>query len=239
MDMRWPSAITQARELRKLTQREVGDKLGMSYVALGQRERGATRITDGWLAKFLNAIEMNRAEFDSIVRHVSVQSLAPSRDIPLYPNLASAGQRAFAPEDEGTEWTETVERGNATSHKHAFAVRIHGDSMEPLIMHGDIVVCEPVDDEEGMQSLADGRVVVAYGGGVSGSQDFERVDGETKPRAKRIIVPDGGMIGKWAWIGAGAGELQKVNKAYKSVTIPAEHDGTIRFAVVVQLRRNV
>lgn len=238
MDMRWPSAITQARELRKLTQRDVGDRLGMSYVALGQRERGATRITDAWLAKFLSAIEMNRVEFDNIVRHVSVQSLAPSRDIPLYPSLASAGQRAFAPEDEGTEWTETVERGTSTSHKHAFAVRIHGDSMEPLIMHNDIVVCEPVDDEDGMQSLADGRIVVAYGG-ANGTSDFERVDGETRPRAKRIIVPEGGMIGKWAWIGGGAGELQKVNQKYKPVTIPAEHDGTIRFAVVVQLRRNV
>jgi transcriptional regulator with XRE-family HTH domain len=238
MDMRWPSALVLARQARGLTQRDVGNRLGMSYVIYGNRERGTTAITEGWLSTFLGVIGMTRLEFDNIVKSVPVQSLAPSRDIPLYPSLASAGQRAFAPEDEGTEWTETVERGNATGHKHAFAVRIHGDSMEPLIMHNDIVVCEPVDDEGGMQSLADGRIVVAYGG-ANGTSDFERVDGETRPRAKRIIVPEGGMIGKWAWIGGGAGELQKVNQKYKPVTIPAEHDGTIRFAVVVQLRRNV
>lgn len=234
VDMRWPLALTKARELRGLSQAEAGVAMGISQVAYGNRERSVTTITEDWLAEFLDKIRMERAEFDSIAKRIPVQSLVPSEDIPLYSNLAAAGQRAFVPEDEGDEWTQTMDRGEISKHPRAFAVRVEGDSMEPRVLHGDIVVCEPVDDEYGIGSLTDGRMVVLWGG-VSEVTDYQR-DGDRK--AKPMIVPTGGMVGLWAWTDGGA-ELRKVNTRYQPVSIPAQHDGTLRVAVVVELRRRV
>jgi SOS-response transcriptional repressor LexA len=238
VDMRWPKAITKARELRGLTQKVVGERLDVAHVAIGARERGTTGITDEWLAKFLAAIEMSRVEFDLLVSKVPVQSITPSREIPLYPNLASAGQRAFAPEDTGEDWTEMVDRGNSTTHPQAFAVKVHGDSMAPMILHGDTLVCEPLEDDDGWNKLADGRIVAVWGG-VTSTTDFERVDGELKPVGKQVRVPEGGMLGKWMWADDRAAELHKLNERYKSVALPSQHDGTMRVALVVQIRRNV
>jgi SOS-response transcriptional repressor LexA len=237
--MRWPKAITKARELRALSQKDVGAAMSISHVAVGSRERGATAITSEWLDRFLAVIEMNREEFLTLVERVPVHALAPSEDIPLFPNLASAGKRAFVPDDIGEEWNETVQRGTATFHPQAFAVKIHGDSMSPMILHDDIVVCEPVSDEDGQGSLSDGRIVIVWGGGVNGNTDYLIVDGEVKPKARQIVVPDGGMIGRWSWAEGGAGELRKTNQSYQPVRLPAEHDGTVRIAVVVEIRRRV
>ena len=235
VDMRWPLAIVKARELRGISQRDAGKLMQMSSVAYGNRERGSTVITDDWLLTFLGVIDMKRAEFDAIVKTIPVRSITPSRDIPLYPNLASAGRRAFVPDDTGEEWTEKVDRGNATFHPQAFAVKVEGDSMEPRVLHGDVVICEPIDDEYGVQALSDGRMVVVWGG-VSETTDIDRTK-DTR-RARPLIVPSGGMIGLWAWIEGGA-ELRKANDKYAPIGIPAQHDGTLRVAVVVEIRRRV
>jgi hypothetical protein len=234
VDMRWPLAITKAREARGLTQREVGERMKLSYVALGNRERGVTTITEEWLLAFLVEIGMEREEFLTIVGQVPVHSLTPSEDIPLYPNLASAGKRAFVPEDTGEEWNTTVDRGNATFHPRAFAVTIEGDSMEPRVLHGDVAICEPVDDEYGVGTLTDGKMVIVFGGA------RETVDYQNSEirLARPMVVPTGGMIGLWAWISDGA-ELRKANAKYSPIRIPAQHDGTLRIAVVVEIRRRV
>ncbi len=230
--MRWPLALIKARQVRGLSQSDAGRAMGISQVSYGNRERGVTEIGEEWLAQFLDKIDMKRAEFDAIVQRVPVQSVTPSEDIPLYPNLAAAGQRAFCPEDEGDEWTATVDRGSVTKHPRAFAVKSDGDSMEPRIMSGDTVVCEPIDDEHGIGALTDGKMVVVWGGATE-TMDFQR-DGDR--RAKPMIVPTGGMIGLWAWVNNGA-ELRKANQRYQSIRIPAQHDGTLRIAVVVEMRR--
>jgi hypothetical protein len=236
--MRWPIAVTKARESRNLSQNEVGHAMGISGVAYGNRERGVTQIGEDWLGRFLHTIRMDRAEFDNLVRRIPVQSVTPSADIPLYPNLASAGKRAFMPDETDEAWMETVVRGTSSRHPGAFAAKIHGDSMAPLIVHGDVVICEPLDDEDDSE-LYDGRVVVAFGTNVSSTGDYTRVDGEVKPKARAVIVPDGGMIGQWAWLEGRSGELRKVNAKYQPVLIPARHDGTIRLAVVVEVRRKM
>lgn len=232
--MRWPTAITKAREARGLTQREVGDRMKLSYVALGNRERGVTTITEEWLFTFLGAIGMNREEFFTLVERVPVHSLAPSEDIPLYPSLASAGRRAFVPEDTGEEWTTTLDRGSATFHPRAFAVTIEGDSMEPRVLHGDVAICEPVDDEDGIGVLTDGRMVLVWGG----VGEVADIQNNEPRRARAMIMPTGGMIGLWAWVSGGA-ELRKANPKYSAIQIPAQHDGTLRVAVVVEIRRRV
>jgi transcriptional regulator with XRE-family HTH domain len=237
--MRWPKAVTKAREMRGISQKDVGAAMSISHVAVGSRERGSTVITGDWLNRFLAVISMNREEFFNLVERVPVHSLAPSEDIPLFPNLASAGKRAFVPDDIGEEWNETVQRGTATCHPQAFAVKIHGDSMSPMILHDDIVVCEPVSDEDGQGSLSDGRIVIVWGGGVSSTNDYSIVDGDVKHKGKQSIVPDGGMIGRWTWAEGGAGELRKTNQSYQPVRLPAEHNGTVRIAVVVEIRRRV
>ncbi len=233
--MRWPLALTKARELRGVSQIQAGKLMGLSGVSYGNRERGITSITDEWLGQFLSKIDMQREEFDAIVRRIPVQSVTPSEDIPLYPTLASAGKRAFMPEDTGEEWAEKVPRGTATKHPRAFAARVRGDSMEPRVSDGDVLVCEPIDDEEGLESLQDGRVVVAIGVAPE-VRDVDIVNGEPR-RATPLPVPTGGMVGVWAWVGGGEAELRKTNKAYQAIRLPARHNGTVRIAVVVELRR--
>jgi SOS-response transcriptional repressor LexA len=235
VDMRWPLALIKARQVRGLSQSDAGRAMGISQVSYGNRERGVTEIGEEWLAQFLDKINMKRAEFDAIVQRVPVQSVTPSEDIPLYPSLASAGKRAFMPEDTGEEWTEKVPRGTATKHPRAFAARVRGDSMEPKVSDGDVLVCEPIDDEEGLESLQDGRVVVAIGVAPE-VRDVDIVNGEPR-RATPLPVPTGGMVGVWAWVGGGEAELRKTNKAYQPIRLPARHNGTVRIAVVVELRR--
>lgn len=235
MDMRWPLAISRAREARGLTQRDVGQRMRLSYVAVGQRERGVTRITEDWLDKFLTCIEMDRSEFERHVTSVKPQSLLVSQEIPLYPNLAAAGRRFFVPEDTGEFVGEFIPRGRSTQHPQAFACKVEGDSMTPEIRPNDIVVCEPVDDEFG--EIEDGKVVVVWGGCVE-TGDVQLQE-EPPKRAKPLIVPSGGMIGQWVWASGGGAELRKFNPRYPAIPIPAQHDGRICVAIVVETRRKM
>lgn len=232
VDKRWPIAVTKARESRGISQRDMGGRMGVSNVAYGNRERGATEITDEWLARFLATINMTRVEFDEIVRRVPVAATMLPPTIPLYPSLAAAGRRAFVPDDTQEYPTDFIPRATSSQHPQAFACRVDGDSMMPDIRPGEIVICEPVDDEFG--EIEDGKVVVVWGD-CEETRDVQI--SEAPRRAKQMIVPSGGMIGQWVWTGGGAAELRKFNPKYPAIKIPAQHDGKLCIGVVVETRR--
>lgn len=68
---------------------------------------------------------------------------------------------------------ETFPRPYNSSHPQAFCVRCVGDSMKPTVGEGDVVVCEPLADEDDTQErhLTGRMVFVRYGHGASEGED--------------------------------------------------------------------
>ena len=122
--------MNRLRETRKalgITQKQMAKKLHISQGSYSQWENGNTKID----SESLNRI--------SDILHVSVDFLlGKDTDRPWIPVLGdvAAGIPISAVEDIGDDW----EQIDVDSPDDYFALRIKGDSMEPRMKNGDVVI---------------------------------------------------------------------------------------------------
>lgn len=232
------AALAFLRSQAGLSQQVVATRLGVSQKSYSNRETGITRVTPEFRDKFLEAIGANTDDWERVLDQVRVD--APlSAEIPLFETIAAAGRYAFVADCDDTQGAKMVDRGRA-KHPCAFAVTVHGDSMAPALLDGDIIICEPILDEHDRYRLVDGRVVAVFApDALTAVQD---VDNQTrqpiKPvRAQPLPVPQAGAVGRWRWLAHGEAKLEKDNPKAVPLTLPAEHVTTLRVAMVIELRR--
>lgn len=106
--------------------------------------------------------------------------------------------------------------------------------MEPFFKAGDVILCEPIEDEEDRGRLRQGAVVVAWvaPGVIQSSKTKQPPKGTT-------LIPPGGVVGRWEWQPDHSAILRKDNGQHQSVWIPAKHDSKVLIAVVVEFTRRV
>jgi transcriptional regulator with XRE-family HTH domain len=119
------AALRKMRERAGLSQREVGEKIGRSHVAVGAREREGFNWQEEDVDEYLAAIGATRQDLAKMLSDVRV---TPGPTIPLIPSLASAG-RYWVDRDDAQEYpdgTRQIPRGVHTTHPQAFAVPVEG-----------------------------------------------------------------------------------------------------------------
>lgn len=122
------------REQRNLSQKDVAKYLGITSQAYGYYERGERNPGADNLRKLANY-------FDVSVDYLLGRDVMPDEPNRLIPLLGSvpAGTPIEAIEDI-EEYIDIYPR--FVKHGELFALRVQGDSMEPDLHHGDIVVIE-------------------------------------------------------------------------------------------------
>jgi transcriptional regulator with XRE-family HTH domain len=229
------TALRTLRERKRVSLRALETAMGMSFTTIADRERGLGRdLDDDEIDAYLKAVGATREDLQSVVATVRVPS-RPTDTIPLLPSIASAG-RAWLDRGDAQDFpgdTRPIPRGPFTTHPAAFAITVEGTSMEPYFKSGEVIVCEPIEDENDVARLQNDRTVVAWI-----SPAVKQSSLGKPPQGAEMATP-AGCIGSWEWLPDHSGLLRKKNTTHKPVWIPAKHDGRVFLAVVVAATRPV
>jgi transcriptional regulator with XRE-family HTH domain len=231
------AALRSLREKKRMSLRALEKPVGLSFTTIGDRERGLGRdLDDEELDAYLKAVGATRKDLEREMGQVVVPTRITDT-IPLLPTIASAG-RAWLDRGDAQDFpdgTKQVPRGRRATHPAAFAVTVEGTSMQPLFQPGDIIVCEPIEDEEDADRLQDGRVVVAWTHPAVGQSQGKAI----KPPDGLQLIPPAGFVGRWEWRADRSAVIRKDNGHHQAVWIPAVHDGRVFLAVVAEFTRAV
>jgi phage repressor protein C with HTH and peptisase S24 domain len=215
--------VRQVRTTRGITLETLARELGMDKSNLARKERGdigMSREEFKTATKFLGVPdvfnqweETNRGEIMDLISNTRKDTTP--KGIPIV-NAAPAGRIENYETDHYDEYNTAwayVERGEVKDPK-AFAVVVVGDSMQPGLHDGDIVVCSPVLDYQ-EDRLVNGSVVfVRFAESMRGGCLLARLTREK-----------GGKV-----------RLAKDNPKYKSKIVPLNIDHIARIAVAIEKR---
>ena len=127
--------LRSVREQRNLSQKQVADYLGITSQAYGYYERGERNPGSDNLRKLANYFDVS---VDYLLGRDQDQNQINNRYIPLLGSVP-AGIPIEAIEDI-EEYIDIYPR--FVKHGELFALRVQGDSMEPDLRNGDIVIIE-------------------------------------------------------------------------------------------------
>lgn len=127
--------LRSVREQRNLSQKQVADYLGITSQAYGYYERGERNPGSDNLRKLANYFDVS---VDYLLGRDQGQNQTNNRYIPLLGSVP-AGVPIEAIEDI-EEYIDIYPR--FVKHGELFALHVKGDSMEPDLRSGDIVIIE-------------------------------------------------------------------------------------------------
>ena len=152
------------RKTKGVTQQQVADYLGINRVSYTDFENGKTNIKPVYLVKLAEYFKVSTdyilGKDDTpdpgwkVVQDPADPRFSPKvfpveplpdldRETALIPILGSvrAGYDNYA--EENLEGYMTIDERLKSMHPDAYVLNVKGDSMEPEIKHGDIVICAP------------------------------------------------------------------------------------------------
>ena len=133
--------IKQARLAKGYTQEELGNLVGVKKAAINKYESGIVQnLKRSMIAKLADALSIDPVTligFDEIPNGVVPISQLQRHRIPVLGSMA-AGEPVYDP-----EFPDVVVDGPLDAD---FALRVHGDSMQPNYLDGDLVFLRSVPD---------------------------------------------------------------------------------------------
>lgn len=128
--------LTKLRTEKKYTQKKLAEKIGMTKGAITNYESGTRSPSFEILQEIANILEVNIQAFFEENLDTSAFFTKPStnKKIPIISH-ASAGRGVFGIEDI----LDYIELPEKITTKCDFATYVKGNSMEPKILHGDII----------------------------------------------------------------------------------------------------
>ena len=156
--------LKNLRKVKKATQKEIADFLGVSNSAYSQYETGTrepsldilTKLADYFNVTIDDILGRSEEEQSASLTNFDPASIpvkypkssthpAPrlEKETALIPILGSvrAGYDNFA--EQNIEGYIRIDENVKALHPDAFTLRVTGDSMEPELSHGDYVICLP------------------------------------------------------------------------------------------------
>lgn len=147
------------RELRRrmgLTQAQLAEKAGIQQTTISNAEIGVRDPNRSTLVLISQGLGIPFSQLEAFLLHgeeITTTIKAPSRraprsnfppgTLPVSRGNATQGQQAINDFSHDDEWAESfVERGDVAG-KNADAIRVVGDSMEPQVREGDLLICDP------------------------------------------------------------------------------------------------
>ena len=146
--------IRELRVLRGMSQQDLADRLDVNKVTISQYERGVRKPDLNALTALCDIFNVSSdyliGKDDTTIRIVGKEGLerlvsARTKRIPVLGRVA-AGIPIDAIEDVLEDWEEIPEAMAATGE--FFGLKIKGDSMQPRIAEGDVVIVRSQPDAE-------------------------------------------------------------------------------------------
>ena len=134
--------IKQARLAKGYTQEELGNLVGVKKAAINKYESGIVQnLKRGMIAKLADALDIDPVSLigfdDQLPKDIVPISQLQRHRIPVLGSMA-AGEPVYDP-----EFPDVVVDGPLDAD---FALRVHGDSMQPGYLDGDLVFLRSVPD---------------------------------------------------------------------------------------------
>ncbi len=152
--------LREIREARKLTQEELGKKIGTTGVSISRYEKHDHKLTLPVLRKLANELQSSVAQI-AAEEPLDSPNL-PSVYVPTYSAEASAGNGTIVDEEHITgflafkaDWLRSVTIAEAGE---LGVITVHGDSMEPMLRDEDHVLVDCTQS----RPRRDGIYVVRY-----------------------------------------------------------------------------
>jgi SOS-response transcriptional repressor LexA len=196
------------REKAGLTQGQLAELVGLTRSGLGHRETGRIRISPGEWSTFAKALNMKLDEFEGMLNARPTQNISTGR-IPLIGTIPAGWSRTVLADDTGDYVLKHSETGD-----RLFACVVTGDSMEPALREGDVVVFQDCAQEGDEHLLKDGKVIA-----VSWN------NGEV-------------CVARMKWISDRQIQLTKDNPKYKGQKVSLDTDTLARIGVLVNHRKD-
>ena len=144
--------LRKARLQANMTQKEVADLIGMTYQAISNYERGKTKVESDILVKLCEIYGISVSEI--LIPKQGKESALP----PGFEPMPKMVKIPLITDGNITDHVSVVENWRAD-----FALRCHGNSMEPKIQDGDIVAIRKLLTVESGQIAAvriEGKVIL-------------------------------------------------------------------------------
>lgn len=147
--------IREVRKERRITQKVLGEKIGVKHNTISSYENGTNEPEQEILYKIADVLDVSINDFfpydDKLI-------LSDTR-YPFYPHSISAGLPFIA---DGTTELNTVTipdeiMGKYAGHDDIIISKINGDSMDKLMNDGSFIAIKPVNNTD---ELNDGDIVV-------------------------------------------------------------------------------
>ena len=133
--------LRTARKLKRLTQKDVAELVGIDRTTYNRYENGMTQPDNDKLLKLATVLDVS---VDYLLGNKPQIEHGATRLIPLL-GTVPAGTPIEAIEDI-EEYIDIYPR--LVKHGELFALRVQGDSMEPDLRSGDIIIVEKQDFAE-------------------------------------------------------------------------------------------
>lgn len=166
--------IYALRRAKSITAKELGDQIGVSQSYISLLENNKRRANVEVLANIAGVFDMSLAQFfawegapvapaarpgidlDKLYKSGHLHTLAGGnvapinmRFLPVVSKVAAGDPAGFTDGEYPAGWAEEfVPAPSDLDDAHAFALRVHGDSMSPRFRDGDIVICSPSSTAE-------------------------------------------------------------------------------------------
>lgn len=212
-------AIKSLREEKGWTLEFLAEKVGMDHSMIQKREAGRVRVKPPERKVFAKAFGMSLQKFDDFWRN-SETSRTNRGSIPVV-NVSPAGTIVDYSE-YGVDSGQAAEYVDATDINDdlAFAVRVVGDSMEPSLHSGDLLILSPVMGiPRPRRKLTKGSIV------------FVRFSPESGQ--------EGCTIARWYPATEHSGLLVKDNRAYDPIPVEQGELEQLSVAIEVRSRRGI
>lgn len=149
--------LRKCRERRELTQSELADKVGVHKQTISQYERGVRNPDYTILRKICSVFGVSTdymlgREMQFYDDYGNLIDPDEKVSVPVYGQVAAGIPMEMI---EDITDTEDIPKAMTRGGKQYFALKIHGNSMEPRMRDGDVIIVRKQPDAE------DGEIVVA------------------------------------------------------------------------------
>ena len=148
------SRIRDIRKKRKLTQKELGEMIGVKHNTISSYEKGTNEPEQNILFKLADSLNVSINDFFPYSEKLEVSQ---SNEYPYYPTSISAGLPLTVDGTDATTISISDEvMGKYKNDKSVFFARINGDSMNNIMDDGTLIAIKPTP----IETLQNGDIVV-------------------------------------------------------------------------------
>ncbi len=173
------SKIKEIRKKEGLTQKELGDKVGVKHNTISSYENGTNEPEQNILYSMASELGVSINDFFpntnyDVIREelVAYTSSNSEKEYAYYPTSVSAGLPLNIDSVTDAEQIEIPDliMGKYAGNKDVYVTKINGDSMDKQIPDGSLIVVKPVQ----LESLKQGDIVVFSNGHEYSVKSFYR-----------------------------------------------------------------